>query len=449
MSKQKTDAMYCLAIDIGASSGRHILGEYKDGKIEMTEIYRFDNGFSERDGFLSWDIDYLRNSVVEGIKKCSETGRIPKTVAIDTWGVDYVLLDKDDREILPAVAYRDSRTVGVPERMEKTVSLTELYKITGVPKQNYNTVYQLFCDKESGKLEKAHRVLMMPEYLSYKLTGVKKSEYTIASTTALLNASTRSWDIELIERLGMNPSIFGEISMPGDVVGDFSEEIIKEVGFCAKVLFCPSHDTASAVHACSMKGHGMYISSGTWSLIGAVNAFPVLTEEALKAGFTNEGGANGTYTFLKNIMGMWLFQSIRRNLEKKYTYDQMMQMAKASKYRKTFDPNDERLVAPESMVDAIKDCLGERELPVCDVISSVYHSLAKSYAKAVFEIEKITGEKIDSISIVGGGSKDEYLNELTAKYTEKEVIKGPIEATAMGNLKTQFAFLNRLYNKSE
>ena len=449
MSKQKTDAMYCLAIDIGASSGRHILGEYKDGKIEMTEIYRFDNGFSERDGFLSWDIDYLRNSVVEGIKKCSETGRIPKTVAIDTWGVDYVLLDKDEREILPAVAYRDSRTVGVPERMEKTVSLTELYKITGVPKQNYNTVYQLFCDKESGKLEKAHRVLMMPEYLSYKLTGVKKSEYTIASTTALLNASTRSWDIELIERLGMNPSIFGEISMPGDVVGDFSEEIIKEVGFCAKVLFCPSHDTASAVHACSMKGHGMYISSGTWSLIGAVNAFPVLTEEALEAGFTNEGGANGTYTFLKNIMGMWLFQSIRRNLEKKYTYDQMMQMAKASKYQKTFDPNDERLVAPESMLDAIKDCLGERELPVCDVISSVYHSLAKSYAKAVFEIEKITGEKIDSISIVGGGSKDEYLNELTAKYTEKEVIKGPIEATAMGNLKTQFAFLNRLYNKSE
>ena len=449
MSKQKTDAMYCLAIDIGASSGRHILGEYKDGKIETTEIYRFDNGFSERDGFLSWDIDYLRNSVVEGIKKCSEIGKIPKTVAIDTWGVDYVLLDKDDREILPAVAYRDSRTVGVPERMEKTVSLTELYKITGVPKQNYNTVYQLFCDKESGKLEKAHRVLMMPEYLSYKLTGVKKSEYTIASTTALLNASTRSWDIELIERLGMNPSIFGEISMPGDVVGDFSEEIIKEVGFCAKVLFCPSHDTASAVHACSMKGHGMYISSGTWSLIGAVNAFPVLTEEALKAGFTNEGGANGTYTFLKNIMGMWLFQSIRRNLEKKYTYDQMMQMAKASKYQKTFDPNDERLVAPESMVDAIKDCLGERELPVCDVISSVYHSLAKSYAKAVFEIEKITGEKIDSISIVGGGSKDEYRNELTAKYTEKEVIKGPIEATAMGNLKTQFAFLNRLYNKSE
>ncbi len=434
--------MYCLAIDIGASSGRHILGEYKDGKIEMTEIYRFENGFSEKDGFLSWDIEYLVKSVLEGIKKCAEIGKIPETVAIDTWGVDYVLLDKDEKEILPAVSYRDPRTVGVPEKVEKIISMSDLYKRTGIPKQNYNTIYQLFCDKESGKLDDAEHLLLMPEYLSYKLTGVKKSEYTIASTTALLDAKTRSWDTELIEKLGIKPTIFKEICMPGDIVGSFSEEVKKEVGFDAKVAFCPSHDTASAVSACTLKGHGMYISSGTWSLIGAVNTYPVLTEEALNAGFTNEGGANNTYTFLKNIMGMWLFQSIRRNLNKKYTYDEMMEMAKQSGYKKTFDPNDERLVSPENMIEAVKGCLGEKELPIEDVISSVYHSLAKTYAEAVEEIEKITGEKIDSINIVGGGSKDTYLNELTGIYTKKEVITGVGEATAMGNLLSQLRSIN-------
>ena len=435
--------MYCLAIDIGASSGRHILGEYKNGNINMTEIYRFENGFSERDGFLSWDIEYLTKSVIEGIKKCREIGKIPKTVAIDTWGVDYVLLDKDDREILPAVAYRDSRTVGVPERMESLIMTTELYKITGIPKQNYNTVYQLFSDKETGKLENAECMLLMPEYLSYKLTGVKKAEYTIASTTALLNAKTRSWDMDLIKRLGFKPALFKGISMPGELVGKFSEEIEREVGFSAEVVFCPSHDTASAFYAATIKGHGMCISSGTWSLIGALNDYPVLTDEALSRGFTNEGGAGGKYTFIKNIMGMWLFQSIRRNLNKKYSYDEMMEMARKSEYKKTFDPNDERLVSPENMIESVRECLSERELPLSDVLSSVYHSLANSYARAVSEIEKITGEKIDSISIVGGGSRDEYLNELTALYTGKEVMCGPVEATAMGNLKTQLEFLGK------
>ena len=433
--------MYCLAIDIGASSGRHILGEYKNGNIEITEIYRFENGFTEKDGFLSWDTEYLTKSVIEGIKKCSEIGKIPETVAIDTWGVDYVLLDKDEKEILPAVSYSDSRTVGIPEKVEKIISLTELYKITGIPKQNYNTIYQLFFDKESGKLDKAEHFLLMPEYLAYKLTGVKKSEYTIASTTALLNAKTRTWDTELIEMLGLKSTVFKNVCMPGEIVGSFTEDIKKKVGFDAKVMFCPSHDTASAIYACTLKGNSMYISSGTWSLIGTVNTSPVLSEDALAAGFTNEGGANHTYTFLKNIMGMWLFQGIRRELNKKYTYDEMMEMAKGSEYKKTFDPNDERLVAPESMIEAIRECLGDREQSIGDIISSVYHSLAKTYSKAVTEIEEITGKKIDSINIVGGGSKDIYLNELTAIYTQKEVFRGPAEATAMGNLKIQFEFL--------
>ncbi len=434
--------MYCLAIDIGASSGRHILGEYKDGKIEMAEIYRFDNGFTNVDGTLAWDVEQLYKSVVEGIKKCAEVGKIPETVAIDTWGVDYVLLDKNGKEILPAVAYRDSRTVGIPEEVDKIISADELYGITGIQRQNYNTIYQLWCDAKSGKLDKAECMLMMPEYLSYKLSGKMKSEYTISSTTSLLNAKTKSWDMALIKKLGIKPSIFGEICMPGSVVGGFTDEVKDYVGFDATVIFPPCHDTAAAVASCTLEGHSMYVSSGTWSLVGVLNSHPVLTDAAKKANFANEGGVNGTYRFLKNIMGMWLFQSIRKNLDKKYTYDEMMNMAKESSYKKTFNPNDERLVSPESMIEAIRECLGEPSLPIADVISSVYHSLAASYNRVVEDIEELTGEKVDSINIFGGGSKDGYLNSLIGEYTGKKVLVGTVEATAMGNLKTQLEYVS-------
>ena len=429
--------LYCLAIDIGASSGRHILGEYVDGEIKMTEIYRFDNGMKDINGTLCWDIEYLTGQVIEGIKQCDKQGFVPDTIAIDTWGVDYVLLDEKGKEILPAVSYRDDRTVGVPEEIDKIISRDELYSKTGIQRANYNTIYQLYCDKQSGKLDKAKHMLLMPEYLSYKLTGVIKSEYTISSTTSLLDAKAKDWDYSIIDKLGIKRSIFGEIQMPGSVVGKLDKEIKDYVGFDTTVVFAPAHDTASAVVACTLKGHGMYISSGTWSLIGAQNNYPVLSDLALKANFTNEGGVNGTYRFLKNIMGMWLFQNIRKNLDKKYTYDEMMQMAMESDFKNTFDPNDQRLVAPQNMIEAIRDCLNAPDLPIADVINSVYHSLAKSYANVVNEIEQITGEKIDSISIVGGGSKDTYLNSLTGEYTGKPIFTGPVEATAKGNILTQ------------
>lgn len=429
---------YCLAIDIGASSGRHILGECVNGEIKTTEVYRFDNGFNNVDGCLAWDIDFLTKSVIEGIKKCGELGKFPDSIAIDTWGVDYVLLDKDLKEILPAVAYRDDRTVGIPEEVDKIISPEELYAKTGIQRQNYNTIYQLYCDVKSGKLDKAEHLLMMPEYLSYRLTGVMKSEYTICSTTSLVNAKTRDWDMDIISKVGIKKSIFKPISAPGTKVGELKKEIQDYVGFNSTVVFAPAHDTASAVAACTFTGHGMYISSGTWSLVGAENSYPVLSEAALKSNFANEGGVNNTYRFLKNIMGMWLFQNIRKNLDKKYTYDEMMNMAMESGYKKMFDPNDQRLVSPENMIEAIRDCLGEKELPVADVISSVYHSLAASYTRVVKEIEDITGETVDCINIVGGGSKDTYLNSLTEEYTKKPVVTGPVEATAMGNLKTQF-----------
>lgn len=439
---------YCLAIDIGASSGRHILGEYTDSKLKTTEIYRFDNGFKDINGTLCWDLEYLTDCVIEGIKKCGEKGVVPDTVAIDTWGVDYVLLDRDLREILPAVSYRDGRTAGIPEKADAVISREELYSKTGIQRQNYNTVYQLCCDSTSGKLDKAEHLLFMPEYLSYRLTGVMKSEYTIASTSSLVNAQTRDWDRDIIARLGIKNTIFKPISTPCSEVGRLKEEIKKRVGFDTTVVFAPAHDTASAVAACTLDGHGMYISSGTWSLIGAENKYPVLSKEALEANFTNEGGINNTYRFLKNIMGMWLFQNIRKNLDEKYTYDEMMHMAEESCFTETFDPNDQRLVAPLNMIDAIKECLGKPELDLPDLLNSVYYSLAASYAKVVKEVESITGEKVDCINIVGGGSKDTYLNSLTETLTGKRVIAGPVEATAIGNLKAQIAYLNKLASNS-
>lgn len=432
---------YCLAIDIGASSGRHILGCMENGEIKTQEIYRFENGFETVDGTFAWNVENLVSSIVEGIKKCSEVGIIPKSIAIDTWGVDYVLLDENKKEILPAVAYRDDRTVGVPEKVDAIISREELYAKTGIQRANYNTIYQLYCDVQTGKLEKAAHLLMMPAYLSYRLTGVIKNEYTIASTSSLVNAETRDWDVDIIKSLGANPEIFAPICPPGSFVGNLKDEIKDYVGFDAKVVFAPAHDTASAVAACTFSNHGVFISSGTWSLVGAENKYPVLTKEAMEANFANEGGVNNTYRFLKNIMGMWLFQNIRKNLDKKYTYDEMMYMAMDSSYKKTFDPNDERLVAPENMVEAVRDCLGEKDLPIADVLASVYHSLAASYKRVVEEIEKVTGEAVDGINIVGGGCQDTYLNKLTEEYTGKPVRTGPIEATAIGNLKTQLKAL--------
>ena len=428
---------YYLAIDIGASSGRHILGHLEDGKLKLEEIYRFDNNIANIDGVLTWDIASLTNEVINGIAKCSELGKIPASIAIDTWGVDYVLLDKDLKELLPVYAYRDGRTAGVPTSSEFPIPYEELYGITGIQLQPFNTVYQLWCDAKSGRIESAKHFLMMPEYLSFKLTGKMRNEYTNASTTSMLNAESKTWDKDILNKIGVPEEIFLEPSLPGTVVGELSEELAERVGFNSTVLLAPSHDTASAVAACPIDGNSLYISSGTWSLFGTENTFPVLSDEARRANLTNEGGVEYRFRFLKNIMGMWLFQNIRRNLDKKYTYDEMMEMAKASSYDKIIDVNDESLVCPENMIEAVNALAGDKYLPLGDTLSCVYHSLASMYAKTACEIEAITGKTTDSIFIVGGGSKDNYLNALTAKYTGKKVVIGLSEATATGNILSQ------------
>ncbi len=434
---------YCLAIDIGASSGRHLLGEMRDGKIYMEEVFRFENGMKNQDGTLIWDIEELLNNVIMGIERCSVLGKIPETVAIDTWGVDYVLLDGCGREILPAVAYRDARTQGIPEEVAELIPLERLYEITGIQKQSYNTIFQLYCDKKSGKLDTAADFLLIPEYLSYKLTGVKMHEYTICSTTGILNAEDKVWDGEIISRLGLKPELFGKIYPPSTKIGNFTDAIKERVGFDATVITAPMHDTAAAVAACPVDNKSVFISSGTWSLVGTENLKPVTSDAARDANLTNEGGVEYRFRFLKNIMGMWLFQSIRKELSKKYTYDEMMLMAEASDFSLLIDPTCDAFLAPDSMIGAIRTYLGKPELEIGDVLASVYHSLAATYAKTVRELEEISGKKIDTVAIVGGGCKDDYLNRLTARYTGKRVTAGPVECTALGNLLSQLMYLDK------
>lgn len=434
---------YHLAIDIGASSGRHILGHIENGKLCLEEVHRFENYIKEQNSALTWDIEHLVNEVIEGIAKCGKIGKIPETVAIDTWGVDYLLLDEDKKEILPAVAYRDSRTSAVLAEIDNIYTQEELYQRTGIQKQNFNTIYQLYCDKKSGKLDNAKYFLMMPDYIGSCLTGVIHNEYTNATTTGLINVKTRTWDTEILDKLGIKRNIFQNLSLPCTEVGKLSSEIAEKVGFNCKVLHAPSHDTASAFAACPIKDDSMCISSGTWSLIGTENKNPVLSEAALNANFTNEGGIEYRYRFLKNIMGMWLFQNVRKNLDKKYTYDEMMQLAMQSESFEEIDTNASCFVAPDNMITAIRTYLKNENLPIDVVINTIYHSLAKSYAKAVKEMEKISGKVINTVSIVGGGSKDSYLNKLTAKYTGKKVTAGPVEATAIGNILSQIIYADK------
>ena len=434
---------YCLAIDMGASSGRHILGYIEDGKLKLEEIYRFENGIVDIDGTLCWDTNALFNEIKNGLKECKKRGIIPETVAIDTWGVDYVLLDKDKKEIMPTVAYRDSRTLGIPEEIDQIIPRKELYERTGIQATSYNSIYQLYCDKKSGKLDNAEYFLMMPEYFSFKLTGEIKNEYTLSTTGGLVNVNTYERDEEILKKLGIPKRIFSPLSLPGTVVGNLSDEIKEEIGFDTTVILCASHDTASAVASCSVGDNGVYISSGTWSLIGTENSHPVTCEKAMNSGFTNEGGVEHRYRFLENIMGMWLLQNIRKNLDKKHTYDEMMQMAMASNFTEYINPNAPDFLAPDNMIEAIRNYLGQPQLPIGDVLNSVYHSLAKTYNEAVKVIEEISNKQIDIINIVGGGCKDTYLNSLTEKYTGKKVIAGPVEATAAGNLMVQLMYLEK------
>ena len=436
------ESSYFLAIDIGASSGRHILGSIDNGKLVLEEIYRFKNGAEDCDGSLVWNHEHLFSSILAGLKKCKELNKIPKTIGIDTWGVDYALLDENDNLLNEVFSYRDERTLSVIDEVHSIIDEKECYKRTGIQKQVYNTIYQLYADKKSGKLDKAKSMLMTPDFLHFLLTGVKKNEYSIASTTGLINATTRDWDYEIIDKLGLKEEIFAPLYAPGSIVGGLKEEIRQEVGFDALVCMPASHDTASAVMAVPCLGMPLYISSGTWSLFGVEIPTENTSEIALSSGFTNEGGYNKSIRFLKNIMGMWMIQCIKKEYDDKYSFTDFVDEAnKAKGFNSLVDVNDMSFFAPKSMINAVKDYCKKtnQQVPetVGEIVLCVYSSLANCYAKATKQIEEITGIEFENINIVGGGCQNVLMNSLTAKFTGKNVVAGPVEATAIGNLLAQ------------
>ena len=425
-----------LAIDIGASSGRHILGSLQEGKLVLEEVYRFDNGYQEQDGRLVWDAEALFAEIVNGLRRCGEMGKAPARMGVDTWGVDYVLLDGNDREFWPAYSYRDRRGADSQAAVEAIVPYEQLYAATGIPRQPFNTIYQLWHDKQAGRLERAARMLLLPDYFHWRLTGVARNESTIASTTGLLNAETGDWDWDIIDALGYPRRLFGLLHRPGESVGPLRAELRDELGFDCTVTLPGCHDTASAVAACPCEDGALYISSGTWSLMGTELDSPLRTEQCRAAGFTNEGGANGKIRFLRNIMGLWMLQQIKRE-QQIGSYAEVIAMARGSGYTGALDVQNQAFNTPPSMTEAVRAALGEPKLPLPDVISAVYHGLARCYAQTAREIEAITGKAYPRIHIIGGGSQDGYLNELTARYSGKEVLAGPVEATAIGNLLAQ------------
>lgn len=435
---------YYLAIDIGASSGRHMLASMKDGKMQLEEVYRFPNGMDDKNGTLCWNVERLFTEIKNGLKKCKEIGKLPVSMAIDTWGVDYVLLDKDDRILGDTVGYRDSRTEGMDEKVYEVIPQDELYARTGIQKQIFNTVYQLMAVKESHPeyLEQAESILMIPDYFHFLLTGVKKNEYTNATTGQLVSPKTNDWDYEMIDMLGYNSKMFRPVSMPGTVVGEFTEEVQKEVGFNCTVVLPATHDTGSAVLAVPTNDDdAVYISSGTWSLMGIERKEADCSMESMKANFTNEGGYDHRFRYLKNIMGLWMIQSVKKEFAEDLSFAQICEMASKETISSIVDCNDDCFLAPKSMIKAVQDfCRGTgQQVPetVGEISSVIYNSLAKCYGDTVKEIEEITGKKYSTIYVVGGGSNAGYLNELTAKYTGKKVSAGPSEATAIGNVIVQ------------
>ncbi|HEY8891161.1 MAG TPA: rhamnulokinase [Clostridium sp.] len=441
---------YYLAIDIGASSGRHILGSVENGKLKLEEIYRFENGISKVADEYCWNIDLLFENIKIGIKKCAQLGKIPRSIGIDTWAVDFVLLDENDDILGNAVSYRDDRTEGMMEEVFKIIPKDMMYFYTGIQFQRFNTIYQLLAIKKKNPeiLDKAKTFLMIPDYLNFLLTGEKVNEYTNATTTQLVNSFDRTWDPKILDDLGIKKDIFQEIKLPKTNLGCLRYELVKEFGFDIEVILPATHDTGSAfISSVCNDSDSIFLSSGTWSLIGLENRFPLCVPQTMEYNFTNEGGIDYRFRFLKNIMGLWIIQEVARNLENKYSFGELVTLAREKKnFSSIIDVNDERFLKPTNMIKEIKDYCrsNNQKIPdgVGEIAMCVFNSLAHCYKKAVLNIEEIFDKKFKRINIFGGGCQNDFLNELVAGVTGKEVIAGPIEATAIGNIVAQLLSKN-------
>ncbi|MGG3609160.1 rhamnulokinase [Priestia megaterium] len=434
----------CLAVDIGASSGRLIASHLEDGLLNLKEIHRFENKMVQKDGQFCWELDRLFIEIKKGIHKCSEMGLSPESIGIDTWAVDFVLLDEFNKPLTDFVAYRDPRTDGMMDEVFKTFMKEHLYLETGIQFQKFNTIYQLYSIKQNNPeiLEKAKSFLMVPDYFNYLLTGKKANEYTNATSTQLVNAFTKKWDHEILDQLGINKEMFQEIHTPKTVLGTLTEDLIEEFGFDMKVILPATHDTGSAVISVPELEETIYISSGTWSLIGVENYFPICITKALDYNFTNEGGIDYRYRFLKNIMGLWMIQEVKRNYKDQFSFSELVVLAShAQEFKSIVNVDDSRFLKPENMIQEIQSYCQETNQPIPanpgEVAKCVFDSLVCSYQQAISQIEEIFERTFKQINVIGGGCQNEMLNQLIADATKKEVYAGPVEATAIGNIVSQ------------
>lgn len=452
-----------LAFDFGASSGRAMLATFDGEKIILEEKHRFSNDPVSVNGDLHWDVLRLFYEIKQGILKCANSGdRDIDCIGIDTWGVDYGLLDKNGKLLGNPFHYRDTRTDGMYDEAFKVVSKDEIYNNTGIAFNWFNTLFQLLSSKLSGDitLENAETLLFMPDLFNYFLTGEKKCEYTIASTSQMFDSKTHTWSVDMLEKLGIPTDLFAEMVYPGDKVGVLKPELAEELGVeQIPVVAVASHDTGSAVASVPVTDGEdfVYISSGTWSLMGVELDQPMVTEDALKYNFTNEGGVNKTIRFLKNIMGLWLIQESRRQWEREGTllsFDELEKQAReATPFASLIDPDYHKFQTPGNMPKRIREYCEQtgQKVPETkgEIIRCIAESLAFKYRQVVEGMEDVTGKKYDVINIVGGGIKDKMICSFTANATGRKVSTGPVEATSIGNVIVQGIAMGAIKNLEE
>ncbi len=450
-----------LAIDLGASSGRGIIGSFDGRRIALRENHRFPNEPVMVGGRFYWDILRIFHEIKQSIRQAVLDGDDIVSIGVDTWGVDYGLLDRSGRLMGNPVHYRDARTDGITAEFEQYLSLDRLYGITGIQSLDFNTVYQLAAElrDDPERLRAADKLLFIPDLLNYFLTGKMATEYTIASTGALLDAAKRTISTEILDAMGIPHGLFPPLVRPGQRLGRLSDALLDEVGQTrVEVIHVASHDTASAVMAVPAKDKDfIYISSGTWSLLGAELSAPMITPASQANNFTNEGGVEGTIRFLKNIMGLWLVQESRRQWKregKDYSFADLSAMASAAKpLRCLIDPDDKRFTAPGNMPRRIADYCRETGQPVPEtegeIIRCILESLALCYRATIDKINAMRGQAATALNIVGGGTQDKLLCQFAADACGIPVYAGPVEATAIGNIAMQAIAAGELSSLSE
>lgn len=437
------------AVDLGATSGRTIAGFITDGKVKLEELTRFPNNLIETGGHFYWDIYALYFEIIKGLKLVARRGLKIESIGIDTWGVDFVCIGDDGALLRNPIAYRDPYTFGaMDEYFANAVSKEEVYRATGIQFMNFNSLFQLYVMKRDGNsaLKNASKILFVPDALSWMLTGKAVCEYTIASTSQLLNPVTKDLDEKLLGSLGLERGMFGEMVMPGHEIGVLTEEVQKMTGLGAvPVIAVAGHDTASAVAAVPAKDeHFAYLSSGTWSLMGIETKEPIINELSYKRNFTNEGGVEGTTRFLKNICGMWLLERCRKEWGDDAPADYGTLLSEAMKveaFRSIINPDDEMFANPSNMQQAIKDYCAKTGQHVpggyAEICRCIFESLALRYRQVAGYLKEMASFPIDTLHIIGGGSLNDYLNQFTANATGLTVLAGPQECTALGNIMLQ------------